>query len=183
MSDRWAEPKSVDTRAPLAFERIEIRLVHVFRQPGGIVVGPGEPRVPVDDDERIDPFRIHGSSHEHHLRPEPVRDEARALEPCGIHDRDEIVHPALDRTSFSQRPRHSDAACPEPEHAGETSERPEPFRDERLLDERFEVARPVENDDHVMRALAEYLIGDVRVARADVLGLGERHRRPLEVAA
>ncbi len=168
---------SVDARAPLPFERIEIRLVHVLRQPGGVVVGAGEPRVPVDDDERVDPLRMRRRGHENHLRPEPVSDEARTLEVGGIHDRDKIVHPALDRTSFVQGTRHADAARSEPEHAREASERREPVRDEGLLDERFQMARPVEHDDDVMWAFAQDLVGDVRVARADVLRLGERHER------
>ena len=53
VSDRRAEPKGMDTSAPLPFERVEILLVHVVRQSGGVVVGTGEPRVPVDDHERV----------------------------------------------------------------------------------------------------------------------------------
>ena len=39
VDDRRAEPMGVDARAPLPFERVEVRLVHVLRQPGGVVIG------------------------------------------------------------------------------------------------------------------------------------------------
>ena len=44
-----------------------------------------------------------------------------------------------------------------------------------LLDHGFEMAGPIEHYDDVVGPAAEDLIGDVRVARADVLRLRERH--------
>ena len=93
IDDRRAEPIGVDARAPLPFERVEVRLVHVLRQPCRVVVGARDPRVPVDDHEGIDPLALLHSGHERHLRPEAVSDEARPLHPGCVHDGDEVVHP------------------------------------------------------------------------------------------
>ena len=81
----------MDASAPLPFERVEILLVHVLRQSGGVVVGTGEPRIAVDDHERVDALGVRRGGHESHLRPESVGDEARTFEACGVHDRDQIV--------------------------------------------------------------------------------------------
>ena len=177
VNDRRTESMSMDAGAPLPFERVEIRLVHVVRQPGGVVVCSGEPRIPVDDHERLDPFGMRHCGHQSRLRPEAVGDEACTLEARRVHDRDEIVHPALDRTPFAHGIGHADAARSEPEHAGEACERRKPIRDEGLLDERLEVARPVEHDDDAVGAVAKDLVCDVGVARASVLRRGERHWR------
>ena len=88
VGDRRAETKGVDAGAPLPFEHVEVLVVHVVRQSGGVVVGTGEPRVPVDDHERVHPLRMLRGGHESHLRPESVSDEARTFEAGGVHDRD-----------------------------------------------------------------------------------------------
>jgi hypothetical protein len=112
----------MDTRAPLPFERVQIRLVHAVRQPCRVVIGSGEPRIPVDDHERVDTVGIRHSGHQSRLRPEAVGDEGCMLEAGRIHDGDEIVHPALDQVSFANGAGHADAARSDPEHAGEASE-------------------------------------------------------------
>ncbi len=42
------------------------------------------------------------------------------------------------------------------------------------FDERLQVARPIQHDDDVVRAVADHLVGDVGVARPDVLRASER---------
>jgi hypothetical protein len=53
-----------------------------------------------------------------------------------------------------------------------------------VLGDLLEMAREVEREDDVVRPVADDLVGDVRIARADVLRAGKRQDRPrLQVSA
>ena len=147
----------------------------LLRHAGRIVVVAREPRETVDQHERVDALGIRGGEHEHHLRRVAVPDQSGALGARRVHDRAHVLHPLLGRDLVADAIREADAAHVEPENAREARQRREEVLDERLLPQHLEVARPVEHEDDVARAVADHLVRDVQASAARIPCPGSRH--------
>jgi len=140
------------------------RVIHVSKMPGA----------GVDEDQRRRPFAV-GRGEEHgHLTAVGVPEERRPLRARGIHDRADVVRPLLQRRHRGQRHRVRDArpALVEAEEPAEGREAAKKTRDRRLLPHHVDIARPVEDEHQIQRAVPDDLIGDIAVLAPGVLRLG-----------
>ena len=155
----------------MLLDLLAVQLLHVRRHAGRIVVGPRVPREAVDEHERRHTLGMRRSGDDRHLRRLALRDDRRLARPDGVHHRLEIVYPRLDRDHSLRDAgaRHPDTPHVEPEHREKRRERLMELVQQRLLGDRLEVARPVEDEDDVRRPVADDLVRDVGIAGADVL--------------
>lgn len=115
-----------------------------------------------------------GSGHKRHLHSVAVGNQRRPVGACGVHHRDDVLHPILGCTRLlDDAVGETDAAHVKPEDASVAIQRTYELLDERLLPDGLEVAGPVEYENNVARTVADRLIGEVHVAALRI----ERPRR------
>ena len=173
---RGRERRGEGTCPPCRLDHVEHVLLCAVGHPGWVVIVPSEAGEAVVKHERLDPLWMRRRRHERHLGCMPLCNQRRALEAGGVHHRGHVVDPVLGCCRPARhRIGHPDAAHVERENARKAGERSQELLHERLLPQRFEVARPVEDKDHVVLALSENLIGELDLSAMRVLGT-RRHQ-------
>jgi hypothetical protein len=109
-------------------------------------------------------------------------DKCRTVGANRIHHRADVVHPLLQRRQVLDRVRQPIPAHVEedqPPVAGEPAQEPLGLG---VLPHQLDVARPVEGDHDINRAIPEGLVGDLEVSAGGVLDARD-HRGSLEQAS
>jgi len=82
---------------PLGLDLLPVDLLDARGHSRRVVVRPREAGETINEDERADALRMRRRGHHRHLDGVALGDNGRLLGLDGIHDRDEVVHPRLDR--------------------------------------------------------------------------------------
>lgn len=91
-----------------------------------------------------------------------------AMDPDGIEDGPDVVHPILERRRVPDPVRQAGSALVEQNHAREATQALEPRTAVRLLPVQLEMLDEARDPDERRLPLAEDLVGDVHVAAAGV---------------
>ena len=129
----------------------------------------------VAEHERTDAFgvgRREQDAHRGRFRPPAQRGSIR---PGGVHHGANVVDACLERLLARHSVRQTGAALVEADDPSEAGESLDESSEWGELPRCFEVRETAGHDDHVDRAVAEHLVGDVHVAAPGVLDRGDVH--------
>jgi len=169
-------------RAPDAAERLFDAVGGIARAPiGGHRIDRREADHRVDQDQAVDPLGMHGGEQLRHQAAFRETDDAGAPDGLGIHDGEDVLDALLERRVPFEAIRAAAAPLVELEHSHVARDVLENAAENLLLPAELDVRYDRRDDDHV-RARAEALIGDMDIAAAGELRIGNFHRSSYELA-
>ena len=133
-------------------------------RPFGIVGGLEPPRACAVEDQADAALGVGGREQRRHRTALGRAEQDRALGADGVHHRQHVVHPLLERLRGRDRVRQPAAALVEDDQPAERGEPPQEVRGRRVLPVLLDVRQPLRHQDHVDVAFADHLVGDAQLA-------------------